>query len=508
MYCPYLWDSGPALRKGRPVVFHDPAVGNRRTLDVGVDAGNPGYAGHFSSAHDEQRGEDLRLLYVALTRARHQVVLWWVRAYDSQHSPLGRLLMSRDQAGNVAASAGYAPTETAVGGRLEQLAARVPGHLRVERCQAFAPARWEGAPAAPSPLAVARFGRGLDRTWRRTSYTGITAGDDGDVVSSEPEVPGTTDEPDDGAGSPSPSPAPALGTRAAPVLPGRPDVESELRAIASPLGGIPKGAEVGTFVHAVLEQVDFTSVDIAAAVTSASVAEQSRRGTDVGSVGLLSEGLVAALSTPLGPLVDGKSLRAVSTGDRLDELRFELPLAGGDRPLGRVLTADIADLFAGLVAPGSPLDGYSARLSSPALAASLRGYLTGSLDLVLRTHDEAGIPRFLVVDYKTNWLGPDGEALSAWHYRPDALAAEMQRDHYPLQAILYMVALHRYLRWRMAGYDPGIHLGGVLYLFLRGMTGAGAPAVDGVPCGVFSWPTPPALVGALSDLLDAGSGPR
>ena len=69
-----------------------------------------------------------------------------------------------------------------------------------------------------------------------------------------------------------------------------------------------------------------------------------------------------------------------------------------------------------------------------------------------------GVPRFLVVDYKTNWLGPRNEVLSAWHYRTEALAAEMQRDHYPLQAILYMVALHRYLRWRMPGYDPAAHL--------------------------------------------------
>ena len=135
VYCPFLWDSGLALRRGRPVVFHDDAAANRRTLDVGVAAASPTYTQHFSAAHDEQRGEDLRLLYVALTRARHQVVIWWVRAYDSQHSPLGRLLMCRDQHGNVAASATYAPNEAAVQARLEDLAARVPPLvISVERC--------------------------------------------------------------------------------------------------------------------------------------------------------------------------------------------------------------------------------------------------------------------------------------------------------------------------------------------------------------------------------------
>jgi exodeoxyribonuclease V beta subunit len=74
--------------------------------------------------------------------------------------------------------------------------------------------------------------------------------------------------------------------------------------------------------------------------------------------------------------------------------------------------------------------------------------------------------------------------------------------HYPLQALLYGVAVHRLLRWRQPGYDPATHLGGVLYLFVRGMAGAETPQVDGVPCGVFSWRPPAALVTDLSDLLD------
>ena len=83
-------------------------------------------------------------------------------------------------------------------------------------------------------------------------------------------------------------------------------------------------------------------------------------------------------------------------------------------------------------------------------------------------------------------------------------AAAMQHAHYPLQALFYVVALHRYLRWRLPGYDPDDHLAGVLYLFLRGMIGADVPRVDGQPCGVFSWSPPPALVVAVSDLLDTG----
>ena len=137
-----------------------------------------------------------------------------------------------------------------------------------------------------------------------------------------------------------------------------------------------------------------------------------------------------------------------------------------------------------------PLDGYAARLASPALATHLRGYLTGSLDLVLRTRQGAGMPRLPGRRLQDQLAGSRRRGLCAWHYRPDALAAEMQRDHYPLQALLYLVALHRYLRWRMPGYDPEDHLGGVLYLFLRGMSGPRRPVAGGLPCGVFSWRPP------------------
>ena len=78
----------------------------------------------------------------------------------------------------------------------------------------------------------------------------------------------------------------------------------------------------------------------------------------------------------------------------------------------------------------------------------------------------------------------------------------MGHSDYPLQALLYAAVLHRFLRWRQPGYDPELHLGGVLYLYLRGMCGPETPLVDGAPCGVFAWRPPIALVDALSDLLD------
>jgi exodeoxyribonuclease V beta subunit len=164
-----------------------------------------------------------------------------------------------------------------------------------------------------------------------------------------------------------------------------------------------------------------------------------------------------------------------------------------------VTVGDLAAVVREHLEPVDLLAGYADRLDTPAMSRQpLRGYLTGSLDAVVRLPG----PRYLVVDYKTNWLGTDGEPLTAWHYRPAALADVMVRSHYPLQAMLYAVALHRFLRWRQHDYRPDRHLGGVLYLFVRGMCGPTTPVVLGQPCGVFSWRPPTSLVQALSALLD------
>ena len=108
-----------------------------------------------------------------------------------------------------------------------------------------------------------------------------------------------------------------------------------------------------------------------------------------------------------------------------------------------------------------------------------------------------GSDRYVVVDYKTNLLGEPGTVLSAGDYAYDRLTEAMLHSHYPLQALLYTVVLHRYLRWRLPGYDPDRHLGPVLYLFVRGMAGPEAPS----GAGVFSWTPPSGLVPELSDLL-------
>jgi exodeoxyribonuclease V beta subunit len=483
VYCPFLWDVAGKLEKGKAIFFHDPEAGDERTIDVGP--GGPDYDAHFDQHVLEERGEELRLAYVALTRARHQAVVWWAGSFGSRDSALGRLLFARDEDGNIAPNGSRTPADAAVHDRFLQLAAEAPGCVSVERAELGQEREWTAPPPDGANLCAATFDRTLDRRWRRTSYSDLTRdahgaiGEDEAWVGSEPEEPVVDDEP-----------------RAASAVAPAAAVDDALRAVPSLLAGMPHGVRAGTFVHRVLERADFAAPDL-----EAELAEHVGAGIEDADPAEIVAGLSAMLETPLGPAVDGLRLRDVARQDRLDELTFELPLVGGDEPSGRLALGAIAGLLRRHLGDDDPLAGYAERLDDPALPEVVRGYLTGSLDLVARIDG----PRFAVVDYKTNWLAAPGEPLSAWHYRPEALGAEMRRGHYGLQALLYTAALHRFLRWRIPGYDPARHIAGVLYLFVRGMTGPDTPVVDGTPCGVFAWTPPAALVEELSDLLDEGA---
>jgi exodeoxyribonuclease V beta subunit len=251
----------------------------------------------------------------------------------------------------------------------------------------------------------------------------------------------------------------------------------------------------------VLEHADPQAPDLRAELRR-QVEEQQRWWAVDAGADELAEALLPMQHTPLGPLADGLTLAEVGLGDRLRELDFELPLVGGDRPeasLPDVQLRAVADVLRRHLAADDPMRRYADRLESPALGGQLlRGYLSGSIDVVLRVRSTG---RFVVVDYKTNRLGDPDRPLTALDYTPALMTEAMLHSHYPLQAMLYSVVLHRYLRWRLPSYDAEQHLGGILYLYLRGMCGPETPVVDGQPCGVFAWHPPAAMVVELSELL-------
>ncbi|MFI7524995.1 UvrD-helicase domain-containing protein [Nocardia salmonicida] len=469
VYLPFTWDSAknpyPAT-----LLFHDD--NGTRVLDIGGKEA-PGYGERQLRCEAEESGEELRLLYVALTRAMCQVVAWWAPAVTTGAAPLHRMMLGRRPGSAQVPRRAEIPADTAAAQRISEWAAPATDVISVtvvDRPEDVEPRRVR-TELPTGELAAAGFTRALDQQWRRTSYSALTAG--------AHDAPGVNDEePEDGPGpddEPTEAPVDALtGSTAAPSL----------------MNDLPYGAEFGTLVHGVLETVDTSVPDLAAEVHRRCVEAVEHTMADL-DVEVLSSALLEVLRTP----ADFVSLAAVATRDRLNELEFELPLGGGDTPGARSAGMHaVAALLRTHLPADDDLAGYADHVAALPDTV-LRGYLTGSIDAVLRVPDGTGGLRYLIVDYKTNRLGTGD--LTVEHYRRDHMVTEMIRSHYPLQALLYAVALHRYLRWRLPDYDPARHLGGARYLFVRGMIGTSTPPGH----GVFDWYPSAELVVALSDLL-------
>ena len=441
--------------------------GSTTPTDVGYStwAASPGPAGCSAepSPTPEDAGEELRLLYVALTRAQCAAVIWWAPSTATAASPLHRLLFGRTAGDPQPAATVTLPEDAAARSRLAAWAAS--DNIALEPVDVITPRHWIGAARTAQQLSVAHFNQQFDHSWRRTSYSALTASaHDAPMVFSESETTVTADEPAE-----------------------PPTHEKAADGPASLMNGLPSGAAFGTLVHEVLETLDSSAPELLEELQRCCRTAISRRLTHTDPVAL-AEALHAVVRTPLGT---SGCLSDIASADRLAELDFELPLTGGDTPTKvRRHLRDVAGLLRRHLPAADPLVSY-AHLLECIDAPMLRGYLAGSIDAVLRRPG----PTYVVIDYKTNRLGRGD--LTAMHYTPEAMATEMLRAHYPLQALLYCVALHRFLRWRQPGYDPAQHLGGVQYLFVRGMVGPQTPP----GCGVFNWAPPAPLIVDLSDLL-------
>jgi len=145
-----------------------------------------------------------------------------------------------------------------------------------------------------------------------------------------------------------------------------------------------------------------------------------------------------------------KIVPVIKVGDLLRSLDFYTKVLDFKRKWPGYEEQEMANGVIDLTLDGAP---------RPALEpARLNGMLKGFIDLVFE-HDG----RYYVADYKSNWLGPDDAA-----YTPAKMRAQILHSRYELQYVLYLFALHRLLKVRLPDYDYDRHVGGAVYLFLRG----------------------------------------
>lgn len=443
VFLPYL---GTGLwKQGEVVRFHDDS--GQMTLD----AGSPQFGEHAARARVDELAESLRLLYVALTRARHHVVLFWGAFSGFGTSPLGWLLHGAelpDDAGPDALEEHLMGLDDeALVARLVELERRTGQAVRPEPLDLQRATGWEAPAAATNQLAHHRPQRVGFAGWRVGSFSALVGGHearDGHDIDAVEALPGVGEGP------------------------------------RVPLADWPRGAAPGTTMHAVLEELDFQGPrEERAEVVSEALA---RHGVAERWVDELTDGLAAACEVPLG--VGEPALGQLSRADRIDELGFTFPVA----PTGAGFSAEaLAGCFEAH-ATDPRVVAYVPRLRGLGFTP-LQGFLKGFVDLVYR-HDG----RFGVVDYKSNHLGDH-----LGDYSPQALSRAMRHHHYILQYHLYLVAVHRMLTARLPGYHYEEHIVGARYLFLRGMVPQG-----GAGHGVWADRPPRALIEALDRCLAGG----
>ena len=453
VFCPALWPS-PAGGRGEIPHAHLPGEGRQFNTMWLLDKATQAPARDVSdAAKAEQAGEQRRQLYVALTRAVHRLVVWDVPEHSHNTQPLRVLL-----------------TETC-GLDHDVVAAASDGAIDVTRITALVrPGRLTADDSAPAEIAVATFGRDLASAWRVWSFTAIERSvADGDDTHRPIE--------------PLPAPAGGLDEPVAEPDTGDPVMVS--------LRTVPGSAAFGSLVHGVLEIVDFASSTLDDDLIAACHDALRHRPMGV-SAEMLATGLADAVRAPLGGPLGGHRLVDLGRRDRLDELECHLPLAAFS-------ALDLARVVADGLPVDDPMRPWFSAAADGALAVDVEGMLTGSIDLVARVDG-----RYVVADYKTNRISPEAAFTEA------EMVAEMHRHAYPLQAVLYLVALRRYLRFRsgatssddLARVDASIL--GAAYLFVRGMD----PGRDaGDTRGVMWWTPPMTVIAALDDLFATGERP-
>jgi exodeoxyribonuclease V beta subunit len=274
------------------------------------------------------------------------------------------------------------------------------------------------------------------------------------------------------------------------------------------------GTAYGTFVHEVFRHLDFRSACARDGRTiDALTRDAARRATVQDDAALeLAGAMPAILRANLAraevTLPPEFCLASLEAKDRLDELSFDLALAGGARwKRGTAASTELVSLERVIAAmrgapdvlPRAWVSDFERRVHAGRLAGGLAGILRGAIDLVFRVAGPRG-HRAFVVDYKTNRL--PGDSLDS--YTREGMRSAMVDGDYLLQALLYTVALHRELRLRMQSYRYDDHVGGFLYLFVRGL--GAAPSVAEESCrGVYADRFPEALVDAIDEALRGGS---
>jgi exodeoxyribonuclease V beta subunit len=431
VFLPFAWD--PPMADAR-VLFHDDD--GSLILDLGTEQRD---TVHMAQAAAERDAEAARLFYVAVTRAEFLCYVAWGCINDAFGSPLRRLLHGerfRDAKSFAAASDSDIMADiTALADRAGREYGGAPITVSCLPSPEPAPSPRRPAPdTAGLPCHCRVLTHPVPDDWRITSFSGMVAGGERHQQPRDYDAVIPADRPDQAA-------EPPVGDGGGSIF------------------DFPRGAAAGTCLHELFERLDF------ARMTEKGVEDICRErlacnGFDPCWLPALQRLVRDVTSAPVLTDIPGFSLSCLKRGSWQAEMEFFLPLAGID-------TARMTGLFDGLVAPSR--HGPFSEVLETLRIRETRGMLHGFIDLVF---EHAG--RYYLADWKSNHLGGHRE-----DYLPGELIAPMAGHAYILQYHLYTLALDRLLQLRLPGYRYETHFGGILYLFVRGIS------ADNGECGIY-----------------------
>jgi exodeoxyribonuclease V beta subunit len=465
VFCPYGWEGSFVTDK--EIVFHqqDQADSEQRlTLDLGSDA----YDLNRVLAQNELLAENVRLLYVALTRAKSKCYLVWGRIKAADSSALAYLLhgsscperdyRSKDPVAALNDHIRDKSDEDRIE-ELNRLADKSEGSIEVLALpQHPSSVFFEKADTADEPV-CRKLSREIDRTWKVSSYSSLVSKRITDI-----------DEPDRDA---------FFDLFGHLSVTSDQEIDSQKSTASNNIFGFPKGSHAGNFFHELFEHLDYT-YGSTEALTQMVQRMLVTYGFDRDWQPVIDQTVSHVLNVSLKADQPRLTLASIPLKDRINELEFYFPL----NPVDPQTLLSVFRRYGNIDTIGN----FPVELGKLAFSPAT-GFMKGYIDLVFQ-HAK----RFYLVDWKSNYLGPTLDS-----YRTGAIRQTMQESYYILQYHLYVLALCQYLRQRKPAFRYESDFGGVFYLFIRGVDSRRGPQF-----GIYDDRPQAALINALGKALIPG----
>ncbi|MBA4367362.1 MAG: exodeoxyribonuclease V subunit beta, partial [Desulfobacterium sp.] len=422
VFCPFTWESSKIKNSAEMISFHDAESQMKLTLDFGSEK----QSDHLSRAEKENLSENLRLLYVALTRAKDICYLVWGRFANAESSAPGYLFHFAETDDESALTRNFKTVDDqALLSELDQRLKISDSVLQISKMSTGPGIPYSPPETGNQQLQCRSFTARIRNSRKFTSFSSLIhsyheemnlsgylqKGEDDFPISISPEAPPTKDRFDD-------------------------------------IHLFPRGAVPGTCLHEMLEHLDFSDPD-PASVQALIQEKLVLYGFHPDWTKSLYAMIVRLLNTPLDKDYPELTLSRLRPKDRINELAFCFPIQA-------VTAKKMEDVFQNHPGPCISKE-FTDRIGKLEFGR-IDGFMKGFMDLVFQYEE-----RFYIVDWKSNHLGNQDE-----DYSSAALQDIMEKDLYLLQYHIYTVALDRYLKQRLPGYTYEKNFGGVFYLFLRG----------------------------------------